>query len=743
MKRRSFIQRMGLGTGGVILSNTVKAKSFRPFSPVDFSVNSYEDLICKDGSVMLRLNYTSTDPQIAQEHSGKFNVKKGKLEAIKSYFFHGDSDDLDPTLPGMKTESYPGSVDVIVLWIKKGSDETSITFPLGNKSKSLTIAEIIEAKDATITEGTAKVIVSYLLDKEIGELDPADVGIKDQGDVFSFTAMADPQGGNPFSHETITTRMRIHNAFIDESVRVVNELEQKPAFNVVIGDIVDGQGHQDDFRAMNDMLEKVGVPTIYELGNHETKYKSTFTPGYNMSAFENYFAAQKEFNGMDKLLYSFNLGKWHFVVWPDPLRSNFWETHPHYFDWLEKDLKKYSNKPTLFFQHVPIHPIGILPLINYAESVDVKRTLLDILSKHGNVKYVLSGHVHIPMKASVKTSVEYKGIKFINLPAAGYRPRGFGEEDFGGGPTQGIAIVDINGEEAKIHYKNVTNEQFTYPKPKPFNENEYPLWLKHKWQLAISHDLKNGDFSESLKHWHQRFVYKEDIHPSNICESRNDETGRSHIYLFNKSRGYNIPGQDRLPQSNNRICQVLRQTPGATPLIKLSYWIDPKDYIKENKAGAFIWIEGFEKGLKRVNVVYSNDYINWNLGGNYSQIRTVAPVHMDITVPPGEWRELVLNPYNDFLTNSEKQNHNLQNIDTLAINLGVWTLNEGFKRISGAGFTNISLKSSTLIQLDKINSTNNGNFIQKKDKKFLLFGGIMHTAGEHQAEVDDLNKYLT
>ncbi|MFC2089518.1 metallophosphoesterase family protein [Bacteroidota bacterium] len=741
MKRRSFIQRTGLGIGSLIMSKPVLSNPNPNERAVNFNVKDYNDLITNEGEVMIRFNYSSTNSQFLQRHQGKFRVKKGKLIRIKDYFFHKEYDELDPLQPGLDIESFPWSQDVVVLWIKDGSDETSIEFPMGDKTASLTIAQIIAAKDAIFREGSALVTISYLLDREIGEIDPAEYGIREQGDNFIFTAMADPQGGNPFSHETVTTRMRIHNAFVDESVRVINELEEQPAFNIVIGDVVDGQGHEDDFLAMNKMLSKANAPTLYELGNHETKYNSTFSPGYNMSAFSNYFAAQKAFNGMDKLLYSFNLGQWHFVVWPDPLRTNFWETHPHYFYWLEQDLEKHKDRPTFFFQHIPIHPAGILPLINYAESVDVKRLLLNILSKHGNVEYVLSGHVHIPMKASVKTSVEYKGIKFINLPAAGYRPRAFGEEEFNGGPSQGIAIVNIDGANVDIHYKSVTNEQFTYPDPKPFNEKEFPLWLSHKWELA-SDEFRNGDFNTDLTHWFRRYVYTEDFHPSNLCEVRQTEDGEPYAYLFNTCRGYHIPGQDRLPQSINRICQVVKYKPGYLPVFKLKYWIDPDHYIFENMAGSYIWIEGFERGLKRMNVVYSNDYVHWTLGGKQSQLGTVTPVHLDISAKPGNWYDLVLNPVNDFLKYKASEKSYINQIDTIAINLGVWTLNEGYNKSAGAGYRSIRLENHELSQPGSLQSTMDGNNIQKKEQKYLWWHGIDHVAGEHQSITEDLNSYL-
>lgn len=741
MRRRNFLQRIGLGASGILISNRMNAGSML-HQTGNHEVEKLDDLLSSEGYVILRINFKSTDPQYLRLHTGKIRIQKGKLARIKTFFFHEEIDEFDPQGHGIKIESDPGHEDVLVLWIANAEDHTSISFPVGSSRYQVTIGEIIKEKDVQIDHRDAAVTISYLLDKEIGELDPTEIGITENPENFSFTVMADPQGGNPYAHEQVSTRMRIHNAFIDESVRVVNELDPRPLFNLVVGDIVDGQGHHEDFRAMNDMLSEVKVPTLYELGNHETRYKSKFTPGYNMSAFDNYFAAQKELNGMEKLLYSFNLGSWHFIVWPDPLRANFWQLHPHYFDWLERDLEKHKDRPCFFFQHIPVHPIGINPLINYAESVTVKRTLLDILSKQGNVKYILSGHVHIPMKAAVKTSVEFRGIKMINLPAAGYRPRAFGEEDFNGGPSQGVAIVDIKGEEATIKFKNVVNEQFTFPDPPVFIPGTCPLWLKHKWELNEASRLKNPDFSEGLKHWHRRFVYTENQDPSNICEVRQNEQNKPYVYLFTRPRGYQAPGQDRLPQDINRICQVIKHQAGMYPIIKLMQWLDPKTYSSYSPAGTYIWIEGFERGLKRLNVVYSTDHVYWHLGGSQSQLRTVLPVHMEITKPAGIWRELLLNPINDFKEITEMVESFPDSFDTLAITLGVWSVNEGHGNQIGAGYTGIQISQMEAKEAKNMPSTIANDPIPPKEQKYMWWHGAKHVAGEHMNVTEDLNKFL-
>ena len=83
-----------------------------------------------------------------------------------------------------------------------------------------------------------------------------------------------------------------------------------------------------------------------------------------------------------------------------------------------------------------------------------------------------------------------RGVKLINLPAAGYRPRSFGEEDFYGGPSQGVALIHIRGEKASIQYKTVTEEVFDYPDQLPEFERElYPLWLGEKWELPAAKEF--------------------------------------------------------------------------------------------------------------------------------------------------------------------------------------------------------------------------------------------------------------
>jgi hypothetical protein len=349
----------------------------------------------------------------------------------------------------------------------------------------------------------------------------------------------------------------------------------------------------------------------------------------------------------------------------------------------------------MVFQHVPVHPGGISPLINYAESVFVKRTFLEILSRYGNVRYCLSGHVHIPVRASFKTAVSYRGINLINLPAAGYRPRAFGEEDFYGGPTQGIAMVHIRGNKASIQYQTVTEEIFDYPSELPaFDEAAHPLWLNYKWELPAGHQIVNGDFQEGFTGWARRFVYQEDHDPSNACEIKpspgNDQ--KLSLYLYARARGYMAPGQDRLPQDINRLCQAVQLEEGRSPSIRFSYLIDGENTDMDGYNGAYIWIEGYARSNKVMHLIYSVNKIWVNIGSQYSKNPTVPSIQMGLPDHRDTWYDCHLNIREDHDRHSQGPSFEELAIDRLILNLGVWNINDGDDQPFGIYYRNFRLK---------------------------------------------------
>jgi hypothetical protein len=654
-------------------------------------IRSLEDAVSAEGLVMVRLA-TGGEPGGGEHRlAGRIRVDHATVSRMKSYFFEGEdhiSQDplsLDVVTAGVDT-------DVVVLWLSGASLQTRIRV-LARERVDFSLGELLESDEINVLSGGVAVKANFLLDKEIGEISLQEAEARETGDRFNFIVMADPQGGLPDDQEGLKTRMKIHNAFIEESVDLANKSGIDPLFAIVAGDVCDDWGYEKDLAQMNIFLSRLNCPVLYGIGNHETLLRSEFGPGYHMGAFEHFLAAQKAMNGLDKLLYSFNAGRWHFVVWPDPLRPGFWETHPHYFDWLERDLEKYRERPTMVFQHVPIQPVGITPHINYAESVFVKRTFLEILARQGNVRYVLSGHVHIPVRASFKTAVSMRGIRLINLPAAGYRPRAFGEEDYYGGPSQGVALVQVDGDRATIRFKTVTEELFEYPAELPdFNEKAYPLWLNHPWELPCEPRFRNGSFEQGLEHWAPRYVYREDEDPSNLCEPR-PAPGKnvSALYLYCRRRGYQAPGQDRLPQDINRISQAVRTGPGSDPLVRFSYRVDGDATDPAGFSGGYVRVEAYA-GSRRVSwSIYSIGKIWVNNWGARDLDRKMPVQHFDLPRSPDLWHEAELNVLEDYRSLQADDPFSCGKPDRLLVTPGVWNLNDGDEQPFGVYFTGFEL----------------------------------------------------
>jgi len=741
MKRRKFLQNLGFGTAPIVLGQNIKSEDQNNFPVYRHSQPTVlEEAISKEGQIMVRIEFNS-DSKIATELKSKLNIKKGKIVRTKSWFFEQDEDEFISDSLQTSISQTNSDTDVLVIWLDEFSNETELTIQSKKEKFSFTLHDLVQNLEEKGQIGQTKISANFLLDKEIGEIDPSDVGINVASDDFLFLIMADPQGGDTSNPDDNRCRMKIHNAFVEESIKLANELKVKPAFCMMLGDIVDQQGEARDFAQMAKFFEKLEMPVLYAMGNHESRYRTTFKPGYNLSGFNNYFAAQKALNGMNKLLYSFNLGKWHFIVWPDPLRQTFWENHPHYFDWLERDLENHKTSPTIFMQHIPMHPIGINPLINYAESVTVKRLLFEILSKYGNVKTIFSGHVHIPVKSSFKTTVSHKGINCINLPAAGYRPRSFGEQDFNGGPSQGFAIVEIKGERLETIYKTVTLEEYKYPEKLPVFESEkYPLWLNYKWELPAKKQFINADFSGGLKNWGRRYVYEEDIHPANICEVRTEPvSGKSCLYMKTQRRGFCTPGQDRLPQDINRIFQAIELEPGKNPILEFEYFLDGETCDFKGWNGSFVWIEGFNKSTHVLNLMYFANKAMVNLGGTYGRTKRSQPILFSLNNIPNKWHKVQVNIKQDFERYAKNQSFLEIQPDRLVLSFGIWNINDGSEQPFAAYFNKSNIAYNKLIE-----SNINDDQISLVPESRKWWRGknqpSTNIAGEHHYFTEDYNK---
>ncbi|MFW6277681.1 MAG: hypothetical protein ACOC1J_03330, partial [Prolixibacteraceae bacterium] len=227
MKRRRFIQNLGLGAAPVALGSSLNFDGTQDFPVYDYKQPTLlKDAVSKDGQILVRLEFTS-EGRIAAELKSKINIKKGKIARTRSWFFEKADDEFITDSNELNLAHSGSDTDVMVLWLDEFSEETQISVDSKKDKFQFTLGDLVKSLEATGKIGETSVLANFLLDKEIGELDPADVGIEDAGDNFTFIIMADPQGGEPADSDT---RMKIHNAFVEESIRLANEIKAKPAF---------------------------------------------------------------------------------------------------------------------------------------------------------------------------------------------------------------------------------------------------------------------------------------------------------------------------------------------------------------------------------------------------------------------------------------------------------------------------------------------------------------------------------
>lgn len=713
---------MGLGIGsGLIAPNLLAYKP--PTAKIGYpGIRSLSDATNENGETAVRLAFGNGGKEDIGTRARIKVSKKGNLSRTQSYFLE-PPDQWMPRQNAADLQLHPGDSDILVAWIQDAEQKTLVKLSLGKEKWQFSLGELL-AKGELRLERNLTVTANLLGYIEVGRLTIQDLGIQDQEN-FRFAIMADPQGGDPtVPTNEAPTRIKIHNAFIEDTVERINELDPLPSFTLILGDFVDSKGQAGNFQEMERLIKPLKMPVLLEVGNHESPYKTDFTPAYNMSDLDNFFDSQDRVNGTKKVLYSFDIGQWHFVVWPDPLRPNFWATHPHYLDWLKQDLEKNQDRPTVFLQHVPLHPIGIDPLTSYVESVSVKKLLIDILAEHGNVKYVFSGHVHIPLKASLKTAVSYRGMNMINLPAAGFRPRAFGESDFFGGPEQGVCAIDIAGKDLTVHFQHVTKEWFTYPKNfREFDDQDYALWFSHPWELPLQSGVVNGDFSEGLQDWHRRFVYHEDENPSNAIEVREGPDQEKAFYLYSRKRDYDVPGQDRLPQHINRIAQAVSLRGMVSPTLQLTYRLDENRYDPKSLNGFFVWLECYSGAHNVSNLIYSAGKVYGSLTKGFGKGSGTKDYHFDLPSKVGKWHDTTLPFASDFSSaDEEKRDFKELDADRAVIYLGTWTVNEGIGQEAGVFIRQVAVAdASQAVSASPIK--NDGD---------IWYSRIDHIAGDHQ-----------
>ena len=305
------------------------------------------------------------------------------------------------------------------------------------------------------------------------------------GPQYTFALIADPQVSEATTQAPggMTTQRKLS--------KIIQEINGNPSVSFVVfnGDMVQ-RGIPDHIDNFMNRAEKLKPLSILVHGNHDGSYP-----------FPELRAMQQRLNGTEQAQFSFDVGNWHYVTFPCNLgqeRANELEL----LEQLDADLTAHRDRPVMVLEHLHLMPQGLTPLLWYTYNRDFRNEILDVLTRYGNVRYVINGHVHNGIKASVKTAWTYQNIKFITAPTC-LVSRNFGEEypefqkgmrqsqeDLGGGY---YLLIDVDGDEIQIRGRLVgVRDEFIYPDSFTEYRDQEPLWFKPITAYPAHETFVNG-----------------------------------------------------------------------------------------------------------------------------------------------------------------------------------------------------------------------------------------------------------
>ncbi len=385
----------------------------------------------------------------------------------------------------------------------------------------------------------------------------------------------------------------------------INARQPPPAFVTHLGDVVGspGEGQLAAARALLPLLQPL---TVLVHGNHDGQEPWT-----------EFKQLQRFANGTDATLFSFNCGRWHFVVLPFG-RQPETEFSAKLIAWLEADLRAHRERPTMIFEHHHLLPQGLTQLETYTYEKPLRNRILDTLAAAGNVRWVFCGHVHNGIQAAVKTAWTWRGINFLTAPTV-VPPRNFGEEypafaagqpnerDDGGGY---YLLVDVEGDRARVRGRlGGVREEYVFADTFRPYENQEPLWFQNIADLPARPALENGSFEMSLAGWTAPYRYIADRDPGYTwtADTKRAKAGRSAARLSVREKG-----QPWAKDEMTELYQWLQVPAGANPALRASCLIDEADV----RGGGYLRFTAFAKNQPRLTYLF-----DWGSGDRGANMR--------------------------------------------------------------------------------------------------------------------------
>ncbi|MBE9006835.1 3',5'-cyclic-AMP phosphodiesterase [Fortiea sp. LEGE XX443] len=165
-----------------------------------------------------------------------------------------------------------------------------------------------------------------------------------------------------------------------ESFKVVmerlKELKSEIDLLLLTGDL-SGDGTSQSYDNLQSLVNQLQIPTYWLAGNHDCA-----------------IAMNEILNiGMISRRKSFQRGNWNFILLNSTVTGCVHgHLAPNTLNWLDSELAKLGNNPTLIALHHP--PVSVNSAWLDSSSLENSKEFLAVLDRHPQVKLVLFGHIH-------------------------------------------------------------------------------------------------------------------------------------------------------------------------------------------------------------------------------------------------------------------------------------------------------------------------------------------------------------
>lgn len=226
---------------------------------------------------------------------------------------------------------------------------------------------------------------------------------------------------------------------------------------VFAGDIADRGKFIAPYELFKDALSELRPPFAITLGNHDARESFVEVFGTAHCDENGYIQSVHDLNGTRVIV----LDSASDLPAPEGFRGARdprGQLCARRLEWLKTRLQQAASQPVIIVLH---HPPLQLKISSDVMALQEPDALIDLLTHHGNVRHVISGHIHMT------TTAFHRGIPFTTIAGNSTTT----SEDFGRaenkcrrtGPAQ-MAVVLSDAAQTTVHFDNYVDAHPTFSK---------------------------------------------------------------------------------------------------------------------------------------------------------------------------------------------------------------------------------------------------------------------------------------